>query len=58
MQAGKQGDCSRVMQQDVTKYVINCHVRLAETDAIRLYNIHKIHISGGPHGYCRSKEYL
>ena len=25
MQAGKQGDCRRVMQPDVTKYVINCY---------------------------------
>lgn len=58
MQAGKQSDWRRVMQPDVTKYVINCHVRLVETDAIILYNIHESHISGGPHGYCRSKEYL
>lgn len=38
------GGCRRVMQPDVTKYVIKCHVRLVETDAIRLYNIHINHI--------------
>ena len=47
-----------ITQPDITKDAENGYVRLVEIDAIKLYNIHESHISGGLYGYCRSKECL